>query len=599
MSKRKQKKPPEPSPDSTTATPSPLPLATPDIPIDPAVAEETLKQLFNEQKVRKARKEQACAGGLRAFVRYFWTILEPETKLVEGWLWEALCDHLEAVTFGKLTRLLINVPPGSMKSLMVNVFWPAWEWGPMAMSHLRYVNFSYSSGLTERDNTRFRKLVQSERYKELWGDKFKLEKEGEIKITNDKTGWKLASSVGGIGTGERGDRVCIDDPHDVNKAESDTVRASTLRWFREVISDRLNDLQASSIIVIMQRVHQLDISGFVLESGWASYNHLTPYCHLMVPMEFEAGREPFNTLGWIDPRTEDGDLAWPERFSPEAVTNIEREKGSWAYNGQYQQRPAPRGGGIIKREHWRPYTAEECGKFGVPWPKFPLMSYTVLSLDTAQTEKKVNDPSAGVVLGVCSDIWENRRLVLMWAWAERLELYELVKKIEETCKKFRVNRVLIEDKASGHPVAQELRRRARHVSDSLSHNPKTQDRADFGVQLMTPEGDKVARMYAVQNMFECGLIYAPAEATGNGDHLFKDWADKVITECAEMPKGAHDDLADAMSQGLIHLRTLGLITLPDEQALFDDEADKYQREPQPLYPAFGGASIPMPQVWNR
>jgi predicted phage terminase large subunit-like protein len=555
--------------------------------LDPEVAEQTLKTLKREMGLRGERKRQARPGGLMDFVRYFWSILEPETRLVEGWLLYAICEHLEAVTLGKITRLLVNVPPGSMKSLMVNVFWPAWEWGPMGMASMRYVCFSYSSGLTERDNTKFRKLVMSDRFKELWGEKFALEKEGEIKITNNKTGSKFASSVKGIGTGERGDRVVIDDPHDVHRSESDIVRTDTVRWFRETITDRLNNLDDSAIVIIMQRVHQLDISGFLLEQGW-------PYCHLMVPMEFEPGREPYNPLGWKDPRSEDGDLAWPERFSPEAVANIEREKGSFAYAGQYQQRPAPRGGGIIKREHWRPYTTEECGKFGVPWPKFPVMSYTVLSLDTAQTEKKQNDPSAGVILGVTRDIWENRRLILMWAWAERLELYELIKKIEESCKKFKVDRVLIEDKASGHPVSQELRRRGRVISDTLSHNPKTKDRADFGVQLITPEGDKVARAYAVQNLFECGLIYAPAEATGNGDYLFKDWADRVISELADLPKGAHDDLADAMTQALVHMRALGLATMPDEDQLDDIEEKKYHREPSPLYPAYGGGGLTIP-----
>jgi predicted phage terminase large subunit-like protein len=565
-------------------------------PIDDALAEATLIAMRTEFALRRERKKQSREGGLIEFVRYFWQVVEPETKLVEGWVLYAICDHLEAVSFGKITRLLINVPPGSMKSLMVNVFWPAFEWGALGMASTRYVSFSYSSGLTERDNLKFKKLIVSERYQEMWGDKFKIEKEGEIKITNNKTGSKFASSVKGIGTGERGDRVVIDDPHDVHRSESEIVRTDTVRWFRETITDRLNSLTDSAIIIIMQRVHQLDISGFILEQGWQ-------YCHLMVPMEYEAGREPYNTIGWVDPRTEDGDLAWPERFPPEAVARIEIEKGSFAYAGQYQQRPAPRGGGIIKREHWRPYTPDDCGKFGVPWPKFPVMSYTVLSLDTAQTEKKQNDPSAGVVLGVCRDIWENRRIITMWGWAERLELYELVKKVEETCKKFKVDRVLIEDKASGYPVAQELRRRARTIADSLSHNPKTADRADFGVTLIPPEGDKLARGYAVQNLFECGLIYAPAEPTGNGDFLFKDWAEKIIDECATAPKGQFDDRFDAMTQALLHLRNIGLITLPDEDEIDRIEESRYQREPQPLYPAYGGSAYPLPTVttgsWSR
>jgi predicted phage terminase large subunit-like protein len=163
----------------------------------------------------------------------------------------------------------------------------------------------------------------------------------------------------------------------------------------------------------------------------------------------------------------------------------------------------------------------------------------------------------------------------------------LIKKIEETCRKFVVNRVLIEDKASGIPLAQELRRRGMNISERLAQNPKTKDRADFGVQLLTPEGDKVARAYSVQNLFECGLIYAPAEDSGNGEYLFKDWAEATITELAELPKGQRDDRADAMTQALIHLRTIGLITLPDEDELDLINENKYVATQQALYPALG------------
>jgi hypothetical protein len=123
--------------------------------------------------------------------------------------------HLEAVTFGEINRLLINVPPGFMKSLLVNVFWPAWEWGPMGLAHLRYVSFSYGAHLTHRDNGKMMRLVTSARYRDLWGDRFDMVKVGEQKIENDQTGWKFATSIGGIGTGERGDRVLLDDPHNV------------------------------------------------------------------------------------------------------------------------------------------------------------------------------------------------------------------------------------------------------------------------------------------------------------------------------------------------------------------------------------------------
>src|SRR5579862_8058276 len=129
---------------------------------------ERFHRTLNEWRGREARKLQSQRGwydengvrqgGLIAFVRYFWHVLEPETPFVDGWPLWAMCEHLEAVTHGEIRRLLINVPPGFCKSMMVNVFWPAWEWGPMGRSHYRYVAFSYSASLTERDNDKFRTI---------------------------------------------------------------------------------------------------------------------------------------------------------------------------------------------------------------------------------------------------------------------------------------------------------------------------------------------------------------------------------------------------------------------------------------------------------
>lgn len=169
-------------------------------------------------RIKVARERQSNPeGGLLEFIRYFWHILEPATPFVEGWVIETLCGHLEAITRKDhvtirdkrrlFNRFLANVPPGFSKSLTVNCFWPAWEWGPMGLPHLRYVAFSYASELTERDNQKFRDLVCSREYKELWGHVFTVIGDGKVRVTNDKTGFKFASSMGGVGTGERGDRV--------------------------------------------------------------------------------------------------------------------------------------------------------------------------------------------------------------------------------------------------------------------------------------------------------------------------------------------------------------------------------------------------------
>jgi hypothetical protein len=247
------------------------------------------------------------------FVRLTWPAIEPARAFVDGWVLGAMAEHLMAVSAGEINRLLINVPPGFMKSLLVNVFWPAWEWGPQAMPETRYLAFSYAEELTKRDNGRFRNLILSPHYHGHWGHVFGPgDQFGRRKIENDKTGWKFASSIGGVGTGERADRVLIDDPNNVKKAESKAVLESTNLWLTEVMPDRLNDQRRSAIILIQQRTNERDCSGtlLALEAG---------YVHLSVPMEFEPRRHYTNALGWQDPRTREGALAWEERFPGEEV----------------------------------------------------------------------------------------------------------------------------------------------------------------------------------------------------------------------------------------------------------------------------------------
>jgi hypothetical protein len=272
----------------------------------------------------RLREQQSGRGSLLTFVDYFWHVLEPpKREMIRGWPLEAIALHLEAITFGDIKRLLINVPPGFMKSLMLNVFWPAWEWGPMNMPYLRHLAFAYAQDLTTRDNNKLVKLVTSPQYRALWGDRFTMVKIGEHRPENDQTGFVLATSTDGVSTGERGDRIRLDDPHNVVKIESDHVMEKTVRFFRESMSNRLND-EDSAIVVCMQRVKDTDVSGDILSRE-------ADYCHLMIPMRFEPmiypasadgertedpeTGEPFtgNEIGWIDPRAldEDGELLSP------------------------------------------------------------------------------------------------------------------------------------------------------------------------------------------------------------------------------------------------------------------------------------------------
>jgi hypothetical protein len=582
--------------------------------IDPAlkrrVAEAAREKYLRLERDRQADLgEPGRLGGLLQFVRWHWSILEPGRRFVEGKPLEAMALHLEAVTRGEIRLLLINVSPGSMKSLLVNVFWPLWEWSAAGMPELRYVSFSYAAHLTERDNGRMRDLVRSHLYQELWGDSFKLTEDGKIKIANDRMGWKFASSVRGIGTGERGDRILLDDPHNVKEGESEAVRTETVRWFREAMSNRLNDQTTGVIIIIMQRVHEDDVAGSILDGDeWG-------YTHLSIPNEFDAMRQVVPTaIGWVDWRTQDGELAWPERISREETERLKRQIGPYAYTGQYQQIPEPRGGGIFKRDWWGNYPLVEKEGTGKGKPLYPP-HFVIASLDPAYTAKTENDPSGFTVWGVYRDrkpasgeairarsvrsIMEGdgpggvvsdayqplAKIALLYAWQKRLELHGLevrqnpgesrlayierakrswglVEWVAHDCTRLQVDILLIENKASGIDVFHEIRRLYRG--------------AKWGVQQIDPGGlDKRSRAYAIQHLFSDGLVHAPN----------RDWADMVISEFAKFRglTGDEDNLVDSGTQALKWLRDMGILVRQEEHRSDEEAKARYVRQLEPLY----------------
>lgn len=346
-----------------------------------------------EQNAERIRED--CKT-LEGFVRHAWPILEPKARLIWGWPLQAMADHLEAVTRGEITRLLTNCPPGLMKSLLHSVFWPAWEWGPAGLPHMRYLTSSYSQDNVMRDNTKMRRLVESEWFQSLWPTvRMSADQNAKGKFENNASGGREGRPFASM-TGGRGDRVIIDDPHSTETAESDVERANAVRIFRESISDRLNDLDRSAIVVIMQRLHENDVAGTILKLR-------LPYVHLTLPMEYDP--KPYKTsgrvidpteptrIGFVDPRTTDGELLLPERFSREAVDALKVVKGSYGYAGQYQQRPSPREGGLFKR-HWFEGKIVRQAPPGTRW---------VRHWDLAATKSATAARTAGVKLGKAPD----------------------------------------------------------------------------------------------------------------------------------------------------------------------------------------------------
>lgn len=267
-------------------------------------------------------------------------MLEPHTRFVPNWHLDAICTHLEAVTTGQIRNLVINIPPGFSKSLTTCVFWPTWVWAYRPES--RWLFSSYAEQLAVRDCVKARRLMQSDWYQTRWGRVFQFtsDQNEKTKYENDRTGFRRSTSIKSA-TGERADFVVTDDPHNIGKAESALERHSVLIAWDEVMSQRGADPQTSRRVIIMQRLHEQDLSGHVLEQGG--------YEHLCLPMEYE-GKPCITVLGQQDPRSTEGELLCPARFPPEAVADGKLRLGIYGAAGQYQQRPAPRGGGMFKRE---------------------------------------------------------------------------------------------------------------------------------------------------------------------------------------------------------------------------------------------------------
>lgn len=515
-----------------------------------------------------------CETSLYTFVQRAWRYVDP-SPFTPGWPLEAMCEHLEAVADGDIRKLLINIPPRCGKSTIVSVCFPAWVWtqrelSPTAGPHVPLLHASYALSLAMRDSVKTRRLIESPWYQKLWGSRFHLVGDQNTKgrFQNDKRGERLITAVDARVTGEGGNIIVVDDPNAANDALSEALIETTNEWWDGTMSTRLNDARTGAYIVIQQRLGEEDLTGHILDTdeGWT---------HLMLPMEYEPERAFVTSIGWEDPRTEAGELLWEERFAAEQVEVLKKRLGPWKAAGQLQQRPEPKGGGIIKRDWWQLHDA----------PAFPPFDYVVASLDTAFTTKQENDFSALTVWGVFSSdtvavpskqVIRGERLVnvdpreyanqspkvmLMNAWQERLELHDLVMRVQKTCKEMKVDRLLIEDKAAGHSVAQELRRLFGYDG--------------FAVQLVNPGAlDKVARVYAVQHLFAEGMIYAPD----------RQWAEMVIGQCATFPRGKHDDLVDTASQCLTHLRLTNMLTRSSEHIAEIGESLRHRgAPPQSLY----------------
>jgi predicted phage terminase large subunit-like protein len=464
--------------------------------------------------VHLAKNSDDDASSLLSFVSVAWAAVEPSTPYSRNWHIDAICEHLEAVTAGQIRNLIINMPPRHSKSLLVCVFWPCWEW--TLHPERRWLFASYAQSLSIRDSVKCRRLIRSPWYQKLYGSRYHLtgDQNQKMRFENNKTGYRLATSVGGLGTGEGGDRIIVDDPHNVLEAESIRVRSATLTWWDETMATRGNDPKTAARVIVMQRVHQDDLTGHVLAQGG--------YEHLKLPAEFE-GHTHVTAIGWRDPRTRMGELLCPERFGTEELAEIKLRLGSRAAAGQLQQRPAPAEGAIFKHE-W----------FKNRYQTLPEMSRVATFWDTALKANEENDETACITVGVGA---ADKLPYIIRAFHGRWETPDTVKFLIEQAvwlrKIFAESYAgdYVEDKVSGTTLLQYVRA----------------SRPEIPVIPIKVDRDKVTRAHGVTPICEAGRVLFPNIVT------FPDtqtWAADLIDNLTSFPTAKHDDLTDAFVYAL-------------------------------------------------
>lgn len=316
-----------------------------------------------QQPSLDAIRDEQAKRSLYHFTKQAWGHMDP-APWADGWHLEALADHYQAVVEGEIKRLLVNVPPRHCKSSGVAVTMPAWAW--VKYPWTRFLFLSYAEKLSIRDSVKCRRLIGSEWYQTHHGGNFSIttDQNQKTRFDNDRMGSRIASSVGGTATGEGGDIVVVDDPHNA-KDKSEVKIGAVIDWWDEVMSTRLNDEKTGAIIIVMQRLHDQDLSGHVLRQGG--------YEHLFLPAEYEGRKhwvvhrdndlgteemsleerpesKPMTSLGFEDPRTEQGDPLWEAKFPRDVIEDLKKRMGPYASAGQMAQRPTTREGALFKVE---------------------------------------------------------------------------------------------------------------------------------------------------------------------------------------------------------------------------------------------------------
>lgn len=460
------------------------------------------------------RRAKKCEESLAAFIRGAWPHIDPE-PYVHGRHIDVLCEYLEAFIAGQIPRLLINVPPGHMKSIACSVALNAWTWGPANKPGKRFMATSYRGDLALRDADKTRELIRSPWYQERWGDRFQLRKGQDTKsrYTNNRGGYRFSAAVNGI-MGEGGDYVILDDPHNVEEAESDDVRDETVRKIRMALPTRVRS-KDGGVLVIMQRLHERDYAGRMIADE-------ADLVHLCLPARFEADH-PYITKpielnnGTVLPgdwRENDGDLLWPQLFNAKRLDALAVELTSYGEAGQLQQRPAPREGGMFQRSDFQIIDRKPEGRH-----------QTARGWDLGATEGggkftagvKVSRYPGGMILieDVRRGQWSSYKVDREIVAATQQDGFDVIPDFPQD-------------------PGQAGKAQIRHIAALI---PEYKPR-------FSPEtGSKEVRAGPLSSQAEAGNVFL----------LRADWNDAYIDEMCAFPNGTYTDQADATSRAYARL----------------------------------------------
>lgn len=462
------------------------------------------------------------ASDLAAFVKKAWTIIHPTRPLVWSWHYDLLCEYLTAVKQRRLTRVIANVPPRTAKTTIATICFPCWVWASDPSQN--FLSASYSLDLSTEHSVVRRSLLQSGWYRRMWGHKFSLSSDRNQvgQFMNDRRGQMIATSIGGTTQGRGCDVAIMDDPVSPDQALSEAERRTANGWIDSTLRSRLNDPATGAIVLIMQRLHELDPAGYLLEQEPGVWTHVR------IPLEADEEETWTFPISGRVVRRKVGDVLMPERFPPETVEQLKGRRLTWA--GQYQQRPAPIGGNMIKRNEVRYYGGID-PTTGQPDEKLPTsFDFKIISVDCAFKDAGTSDYVAIGVVGV-----KGRKRYFLNVVNKHLDAAATEAEIRRQRDVHRpVCAVLVEDKANGPAVVQRLKINVP------------------GVIAVNPEGGKTARMFAAAPEWQAGDWYVDRNAA---------WTQPFVDQIITFPNAAHDDMADMMSQAAAWLLQASIPTV--------------------------------------